>query len=82
MSSSFDRRVESFMSSKFGSLMADLPSNYIRCTSPTPIHHIYSKTDGAATQYTRSEANPSTTGGPAIPLAGLTCSPAFGLTSH
>lgn len=81
MGSYFDKRIESLVSSKLSSLTADLPHNSITSTSQAPIHHLYSKTDGATTQYARSKANPSSEAGMTAPLVGLTDSPHIGLAS-
>lgn len=47
MISYFDKRIESFMNSKFGSLTTDLLFTSVVSTSQAPVHHIFSKTDGA-----------------------------------
>uniref|UniRef100_A0A0E0GPH3 Uncharacterized protein n=1 Tax=Oryza nivara TaxID=4536 RepID=A0A0E0GPH3_ORYNI len=46
MTSYFDKRIVSFMNSKFGSHVINLPSTSVASTSQAPIHHILAKSMG------------------------------------
>uniref|UniRef100_A0A0D3FK89 Uncharacterized protein n=1 Tax=Oryza barthii TaxID=65489 RepID=A0A0D3FK89_9ORYZ len=46
MTSYFDKRIASFMNSKFGSHAINLPSTSVASTSQAPIHHILAKSMG------------------------------------
>ena len=72
MSSYFDKRIDAFMNSKFGSSMADLPHTSVASTSQAPVNQIFSNFDGVTMQQT-GEGNPSLS-------AGLTGQTYIGLT--
>lgn len=71
MSSYFDKQINAFMSSKFGSNMTDLLPNFVASTSQGHVHQIFSKTDGVTMKSTREE-NPRFPTGLSVPSSGLT----------
>ena len=84
VASSVDQTVPAVLNNKLEStvmsILARLAPNSIPSTSQTPVHQIYSRTDGAIPQNDGSKANPSLSAGLTAPSTDLTGSPSIGQT--